>query len=581
MSPVLIIVESPSKVKKIDTLFPGKFKAMATYGHICDLPSSPQDGGIGIHRETLEGQYALTQNSKRCIDGKRVITQLQKYLRDHPKTAVYLATEDDREGESIAAFLQSYLKLKNPKRMRYNALTKESIEHAYQTAGHINQNAVAARETRRLIDRIIDYTVSPLLRQIVNKKDTTVSQVQTAIEALVIERERAIRNHYAQHHYTVHFDFEDWQATWQVPEKEKKRTGHKTNSEYDLDNTAAVCHDESVARDMTNHKTLLVSACTETIETRQPPPPFNTNRLIQTANSLFGWEAKKTMRIAQRLYEGENANHGHITYHHTENSNINPRAEEEIRHWLQTNNLPTPETPNTWPSKNNQTQGCEAIRPTHIQTEEAGATEEQRSLYKLIRERAIYSQLAPAKYSAKTIVLTDAVHRTKKFTATARTQIDPGWLATAAAKNPAVTQEEETDETPTIFLPYYSPGEMVNVRGVKIKTHTTLPPPRYTLTTLLTKLEKLGIGTPTTFAEHLKNIQIKGTVTQDKEGNLEATHFGEKCYDALYPKFLFAYIGYAAELEKALNQIANGSLDAKTLARTVWNHLDACAASTT
>lgn len=582
--PILIIVESPNKTKKIEEMFPGRFKAMATYGHICDLPSNPQDGGIGIDRDTMEGQYALTQDSKRYIDGKRTVAKLQKYLKDNPGTTVYLGTDDDREGESIAAFTQQYLKLKNPKRMLFNAITKEKIEHGYKTAGQIDWNAVASRECRRLIDRIIGYTVSPVLREIINGKGTSAGRVQTAVEALVIERERKIRAHQAQSYYTVHLDLGGWQATWQVPQTQTKRTGPKPNSEYDIDDITARCYDEATAREIASHRTLLVDICAETTEARLPPSPFYTISLIQAANRIFGWDAEKTMQIAQKLFEGDSSGHGHITYHRTDSPNIDPIAAAEIRTWLQAQNLPIPETPNTWASKNKQAQeGHEAIRPSYIHVEEAGATDEQRALYKLIRERAIYSQLAPAQYSVKRIVLTDAIHRTQKFIATTRTLIDPGWLEGPAAKNPALQDEEnETPEftpTTTANLPNLTPGAMIHVRGAEVKPHTTKAPPRYTMNTLTSKLEKLSIGRPATIATLLKNVQTKGTIAQRKDKKLEATPFGEKCYDVLYPRFLFANIGYTSELEQALDKIASGTLDSKALARAVWDRLDAdCAA---
>lgn len=161
-APVLLIVESPSKTGKIDEMFRGRFRAMATYGQICDLRRNPNDG-IGINRESMQGDYALTSDANRGIDGTRAVERIREYLRDNPGTVVYLGTDEDREGESIAAFVTKYLQLKNPKRMRFNAITREQIEHAFQHAGHIDWNAVASREARRLIDRIIEYVASPVL----------------------------------------------------------------------------------------------------------------------------------------------------------------------------------------------------------------------------------------------------------------------------------------------------------------------------------------------------------------------------------------------------------------------------------
>lgn len=562
---MLIIVESPEKAKKLGIFFQDRFKVIATYGPICDLKQLEINGEIGIDRETIECQYAIIENSKRYIDGKRTVAHIQDYLQGHPDTAVYLGTDDDREGESLAAFLQHHLDLKNPRRMRFNALTKEQIEHAYHTADTINPATVSARETRRLIDRIVDHTATPFLRQVVNKNTTATNQVQTAIEALIIERERTIRAHQAQTHYTVHLDFGHWQATWQVPKEEEKSTTHKANSEYDSEDTTGHCLNEATAHAITRHRTLLVDTCAETTETCPPPPLFCTLSLIQAAHSILGWTADYTMRTAQKLYEGDNADQGHITYHHTDNTNISPIAAAEIRHWLQKQNRPIPTPSNTFADDTKSPEPIsEGIHPTNIQREIAGATDDQRALYTLIRERTLCSQFAPAQYIVKKIVLTDAIHRTEKFIASTRTQVAQGWLTKTA--------EIKIAQPP--HIPSLKSGEMVNVRRAEIETHATQAPPRYTIGTLASKLQALGIGTPDTIATHLKNIQAQGAVSQDKDKNLHAARSSENCYDALYPRFLFAHIGYAIELEQALDKIANGTLDGKSLTRTIWNHID-------
>lgn len=572
--PILIIVESPNKTKKIEEMFPGRFKAMATFGHVSDLPSNPKEG-IGINREKMQGEYELTSDTKRFVDGKRTIAKFKKYLQDHPGTEIYLATDEDREGESIAAFVMQYLKLKNPKRMRFNAITKEKIEHAYQNADHINWDAVNSREARRLIDRIIGYVASPYLRNIIREKGTAAGRVQTAVEALVIERERKIRNHNALTHYTVHFDLGGWNADWQIPSAAEKSARQKTNSDFDIDENKSRCTDKPHAEKIAGIRALVVQSCTETEEQRLPPSPLYTISMIQAANRVLGWDAEKTMQIAQKLFEGDGAGHGHITYHRTDSPNIDPVAAEAIRDWLRSKGHPVPDIPNAWECKNKQAQeGHEAIRPSYFEVEEAGATDEQKALYKLIRERAIYSQLAPARYAAKRIQLTD-VALEHKFSASARALIDEGWLKTKIAQSPAMEEEEEKAPPPAVNLPKLQSGSIINVKNAEVRTATTKAPPRYTMNSLTAKLEKLSIGRPATMATLLKNVQVKGTILLRKDKKLEATPFAEKCYDILYPKLAFAHIGYTAELEQALDKIATGQLDGQALARSVWDRLDA------
>ena len=575
-SPILLIVESPNKAAHANQMFAGRIKAIASFGHICDLPSNPKVG-IGIDRSTMTGEYALTENSQRRVDGKRTVAKIKKFLKENPGAPIYLGTDNDREGESIAGFLMQYLKLPlSTPRMRFNAITKEKIELALKLADKMDWLGVNSREARRLTDRIFGYDGSDYLQKCLKRKDAAAGRVQTAIEALVVERERKIRNHKSQSHYTVHFDLGGWTADWQVPTTAEKRTGPKPNSEYDIDDTTARCLIEGTARQIASHRTLSVDTCTEAIENRSPPSPLYTISLIQTANRVLGWDAETTMSVAQKLFEGDGAGHGHITYHRTDSPNIDPAAAEEIRTWLRAQGFPVPTEPNTWKCKNKQAQeGHEAIRPSYLEVENAGATDEQQALYKLIRERAIYSQLAPASYAVKRIILADVGTRTEKFTATARTLIDPGWLKTAAAKSPTMQDEDDPEKTTSaLSLPNLQRGALINVQKAEIRPHVTQAPPRYTMNSLTSKLEKLSIGRPATIATLLKNVQKKGTITIKKDGKLEATPYAEQCYDILYPRFAFASIGYTAELEQALDQIAKGKLDGKELVRKVWDQFD-------
>lgn len=578
-APVLLIVESPSKTGKIDEMFRGRFRAMATYGQICDLRRNPNDG-IGINRESMQGDYALTSDANRGIDGTRAVERIREYLRDNPGTVVYLGTDEDREGESIAAFVTKYLQLKNPKRMRFNAITREQIEHAFQHAGHIDWNAVASREARRLIDRIIEYVASPVLTNQLNQKGFAADRVQTAVEALVIERERRIRNHVAQTYFTVHMDLGGWHAEWQYHEPSTSGKGPKPNSDYDIDDATQKCFDAEVAEAVSNQRALAIESCEEQIEQCAPPPPFHTFSLLQAANHIFGWDAETTMHVVQKLYDGDGSGHGHITYYRTSSPNIDAAAAEEIRALLRAKGMAVPDTPNHWAVNcSNAQEGHEAIRPSYIDVEEAGATDEQRALYKLIRERAIYSQLAPARFAVGRVTLTDA-RNGNRFIANSRALLDAGWMESPVANSPVLRCDDRgVGGKAAVRLPRVAPGGVVNVYRAEVRGNTTQTPPRYTLSSLAAKLEKLGIGRPATLATILKGVQAKGTIKLRMDGTLEASPLAEKCYGILYPCFGFAHIGYTAELEAALDQIAKGLLDGPRLVRHVWDRLDAdCAA---
>lgn len=576
---MLLIVESPSKTGKIEEMFRGRFRAMATYGHICDLPRNPKDG-IGINRESMQGDYTLTSDTNRGIDGTRAVERIRKFLRENPGTEVYLGTDDDCEGESIAAFVTKYLQLKNPKRVRFNAITREQIEHAIQHADQIDWNAVASREARRLIDRIIGYVASPVLTRQVNQKGVAADRVQSAVEALVIERERKIRSHVAQTYYTVHVDLRGWQAEWQYQEPSIRGKGPKPNSDYDIDDATQRCFDAELAKAVSNLRALAIESCEDQIEQCSPPSPFYTFSLVQEAHRIFGWNAETTMHAAQKLYEGDGSGHGHITHHQTSSPNIDAAAAEEIRALLRAHGMAVPDTPNHWTVKNrNAQEGREAIRPTYIDVEEAGATDEQRALYKLIRERALYSQLAPARFAARRITLTDA-RNTHQFVASARALLEAGWMESPVATS-SVLQDDDgrSDDKTEVRLPRLASGSAVQVGRAEVRSHTTQMPLRYTLRSLAAKLEKLGIGRPATLATILKEVQTKGSIKLRVDGTLEATPLAEKCYDILYPRFGFAHIGYTSELEAALDQIATGLIDGPRLVRHVWDRLDADCAS--
>lgn len=183
------------------------------------------------------------------------------------------------------------------------------------------------------------------------------------------------------------------------------------------------------------------SVISRTNRATSPTLPFYTFSLVQAADRILGWDAEMTMKIAQKLFEGDGSGHGHITYHRTDSPNIDPGAAEEIRALLRSQGLPVPEVPNHWTVKNkNAQEGHEGIRPSYIEVEEAGATDEQRALYKLIRERALFSQLAPAKYAVKRVVLADA-RNINRYSATSRLLVEPGWIASPVSKSQVLQDE--------------------------------------------------------------------------------------------------------------------------------------------
>lgn len=571
----LVIVESPIKAEKIAGLYPD-VTCVATAGHICDLPINPKTG-IGINRETLLGEYALTEDKNRGIDGMRVVNRLRTIIEANPEVEVYLATELDREGESIAAFVVKYLHLRRFYRIAATAITKEAFDKAFASPQAIDWYRVNSRECRRLADRIIAYTCSPILRRVLGQQGVSVGRVQAAAEALIVERERQIRGHQSQTYYTVEYDMGGWIAQWKLSSEPKpKRSGPRSNGDYAIYDLKPRCIERATAAAAAGFKGLQVTQCDEAPETQLPPPPLDTLSMIQVANQLLDWSAEKTMQTAQRLYEGDSAGHGHITYYRTQLQSLDTAAAEKLRDWLRSQGLPVSTVRNEWPPKSQfAKEGQEAIRPTYIEVEEAGADADQRALYKLIRDRALYSQLAPARYFVKRIELTDPLRGNYVFTATAWTLVNAGWKATPSANTfglPDCGKDGDVQAYNAVALPTLARGTLIKPLQATIKSHTTLEPPRYTIRTLIDALKVLGIGRPATITTIMKALERSGHLAKD--GTVQPTPLLERIYDVLYPRFAFAHIGYAAELELALDKVASGQLDGMELIRNVWKQLD-------
>lgn len=533
----LVIVESPGKVKKISAILGDAFKVVASVGHVRDLPLKD----IGVSAPDFAPHYEPTQR------GKDVLAKLRKEAA--AASRVLLATDPDREGEAIAWHLADALKLRNPERVTFTAITKEAVTSAISSPRQLDMQRVRAQEARRVLDRIVGYRVSPALSDRAGER-LSAGRVQSPAVRLVVDREREIANFVATQHFGAELSFDDgkWRAVWDT--KPHLAEGGKYITDKDLATRAAAV------------RNVTVTSFTDNKKGKAPAAPFTTSMLQQIAGRRLKLKPKKTMELAQRLYE-----QGAITYHRTDAPNMDAAGMEDIANYARSAGLPLSEKKRVWKAKEGAQEGHEAIRPTHAADLEAGESEEERALYKLIWQRAVASQLADAIYAVRTAVLSGEGFN---YEATGRTLVTPGWMAVYDDSSDI----DKDDEESTNPVPDLDTGAAVTATDGRILKKTTQPPRRFTQPTLVAEMERLGIGRPSTYAAILDNITSRTYVTEDKKGYLLPSPVGEKVRDALVTRFQFAELDYTRGLEDELDDIAEGKTTYEAVVSSAWSSLD-------
>ncbi len=526
----LMIVESPNKVKKIKAILGHGWDVAASVGHVRDLPREP----ISIEAPDYKLNYAFNER------GKGVIESLKP--RAARAETVYLATDPDREGEAIAWHLKETLNLTRYQRVTFDAITEQVIRKALSSPRQLDMNLVHAQEARRGADRLIGYTVSPVLSRQTGISGLSAGRVQTVAVRFVVDRQREIDAFKATKHFGVEAIFEEgrWTAQWDTA---PFLTGdHKYILDAALANKAASCRDFRV-----------IDAATKSAK-QSPPAPFTTATLLQAASVTLGFKPDQTAQLAQRLFE-----QGLITYHRTDSQNFSAEALAEIRDYAQDNGLPLPAKPRTWKSKDSAQEAHEAIRPTHLQDRAAGEDDEQKALYNLIWSRAVASQLADAEYSVNTLRL-EAKHENESYTfkSTGRTLTVPGWLsltpedAAETSEDNAESQGENNGKVPSLPV-----DTSIQSSSTRVLNKQTKPPNGYTQASLIKRLERDGIGRPSTYPSILKNILARAYLTEGKK-LLSPTDVGKLLIDSLTGRFRFVEYEYTRGLEQELDDIATG-----------------------
>ncbi len=537
----LVIVESPAKAKTINKYLGASYVVRASMGHVRDLPK----GRFGIQVDkNFEPDYVT-------ILGKaKVISELRKLAKAAP--AIYLAPDPDREGEAIAWHLSESLGV-NPKLMHrvvFNEITEKAVKAAFVNPGKLDMDKVDAQQARRVVDRIMGYKLSPLLWKKV-AKGLSAGRVQSVAVRLIVEREKEIRAFIKEEYWRVTAKFNEGGQDF---EARLTRLG-ETRIDQNLDEKRAK---ELLAR--IGKDPLVLAELDEKPKTRPPTPPFTTSQLQQKASTMLRFSAKKTMMVAQRLYEGiEVAGEGSvglITYMRTDSTRVSDDALHSARALIANNYGANylPDKPNFFRTKAKGAQEAhEAIRPTDVaRTPELlrnALSDEQYKLYKLIWDKFVASQMKPAIASITTAAFE---HGDARFVAQGEVELFDGHTRVFGGGD-----RGEEQALPKSL----KRGESYAAKAIDATQHFTQPPPRYSEATLVKELEKRGIGRPSTYATIISTIQDRGYVLSEQR-KFRATELGEVVTDLLVAHFEnIINTEYTARMESELDHVESGKND--------------------
>jgi len=562
MAKSIVIVESPAKAKTLEKFLGKDFKVLASYGHVRDLPRK----GLGVDRDH---SYAPTYE---VLAGKeKTINELKKAAKAADN--VYLAADPDREGEAISWHLQQTLQPGAGKtrfqRVRFNEITKKAVLAAMEQAGEIDGRRVDAQQARRIIDRLVGYEVSDLLWKKV-WRGLSAGRVQTVALRIICERENEIEAFVPVEYWSVDARLVPAKTPGAAVEF-TARLSSFAGEKLKFDGTDPRLPDEASAKrivdDVTKAEWTVSSV--ETSERRKnPAPPFITSQLQQAA-ARRGFAVRRTMQIAQRLYEGREipgrGTVGLITYMRTDSTRVSADALTAVREHIAAKYGPEsmPESPRYFKSRRDTQDAHEAIRPTYLDLPPDEVAKhvagDEAKLYRIIWERFVASQMAPAVYDtiAAEITAGRAVYR-----ASGSTLKFAGYLAAygVSAETPAQEAGEEDADKDSPKLPPLTQGEKLKLIEILPEKKATQPPPRFNEGSLVKFLEENGIGRPSTYAEILRKIEERRYVHR-KDRRFIPTALGRTVIELLIPYFDdFFETAYTARMEEALDDVEEGKL---------------------
>jgi DNA topoisomerase-1 len=564
MSKNLVIVESPAKAKTIEKYLGKDFRVLSSVGHIRSIAKKTKDGTAPIDvKAGFKTVYEVDP------DKKKIITELKKAVKD--ANDVWLATDEDREGEAIAWHLCEVLKLdpKSTKRIVFHEITKGAIEEAIQKPRTVDMNLVAAQQARQILDRLVGFELSPVVWQKV-PGGKSAGRVQSPAVRLLVEREREIDSFEGSYTFKV-------TALFKVGTEDMKA---ELPQRFDTEEEAQKFLESLLGA------SFAVSNVTKSPSTRNPGAPFTTSTLQQEANSRLGFGARATMSSAQRLYQ-----EGKITYMRTDSVNLSGQALAQMSDYITSEFGAEYHQVRTFKTKSAGAQEAhEAIRPTDVRVTNASGDNYDQKLYDLIRRRTLASQMAPAKLEKTTVTITIST-RKEVFEAKGEVVIFDGFLKVYGA-----SQKDDA------ILPAVSSGDALDLSEASAKQVFARPPARYSEGSLVKKLEELGIGRPSTYATIINTVQVRGyaekgegegtprdvivlnlakdsvsrDVIQEKtgsdKGKLVPTPSGQVVSDFLTNHFdQVVDYGFTATVEEEFDEIAEGKMERNKMLQDFYN----------
>jgi DNA topoisomerase-1 len=596
--PALVIVESPAKARTIGKFLGKDFEVRASMGHVRDLPKR----GMGIKEEKRGGKKCFVPTYEVIPDKTKVVNELLKLSKNAP--TVYFATDLDREGEAIAWHLVQALDVPEERRARvtFHEITKRAIDEAFKHPGRVDEHRVDAQQARRVLDRIVGYPLSRLLSKSISR-GLSAGRVQSVAVRLIVDREKEIRAFKAVDYWRVFADLakpgapaeeafrtdlvhvdqasddDAWANDAVVPEGTEEELADITG-EVET-GKAEAAPNVGKSRELRLHKEEEAASLVEELNApgtewkvesvegkrRQEwaGPPLITSTLQQQASIRLRWATKHAMKVAQELYEGvplgAEGPVGLITYMRTDSVSLAPEAVSACREYVakRWGDAYVPEKPNHFKSKQGAQEAHEAIRPTDVtrtpESLRAHLSKDQLALYKLVWERFVSCQMAPAQVDT-TVVRVRA--RRAVFEARGKVTVFAGWRAVGGVK-------DGKDAEPA--LPVLAQDEKLDLRALSHEHRTTQPPPRYTEATLVKRLEKEGIGRPSTYAETISKI-IARKYVEKQQGRFRATELGEVVIDRMSPYFgELLDVGFTRKMEEDLDAVESGKENWQTFLR--------------
>ncbi|EGQ9160502.1 type I DNA topoisomerase [Vibrio parahaemolyticus] len=569
MGKSLVIVESPAKAKTINKYLGKDFIVKSSVGHVRDLPTAGQSTGekkaaaISTKGMSAEEKARVKKEKDRkalikkmginpyhgweanyqILPGKeKVVSELQKLAKD--ADCVYLATDLDREGEAIAWHLREIIggDEERYKRVVFNEITKNAIQQAFQTPGELNMDGVNAQQARRFMDRVVGFMVSPLLWKKV-ARGLSAGRVQSVAVKLLVEREREINAFVPEEFWDIHANTKTKdKSDFKLLVAQKDGVAFKPVNETET--KAAISVLENASYEVCKREDRPTKS--------KPSAPYITSTLQQAASTRLGYGVKKTMMLAQRLYEA-----GYITYMRTDSTNLSAEAVDAVRGFIgsEFGDKYLPAKPLTYGSKEGAQEAHEAIRPSDVSVKAEdlqGVDADAHKLYSLIWNQFVACQMTPAEYDSTTISVKAAEYTLK---AKGRILKFDGWTRVQRPMG----KNEDT------ILPAVQLGDKLSLESLDPKQHFTKPPARFTEAALVKELEKRGIGRPSTYASIISTIQDRGYVKVDQR-RFYAEKMGEIVTDRLDESFndLMNY-DFTARMEQKLDQIAEGEVNWKAV----------------